>query len=331
MPKAKSKSTGSGALKTSKVTGAAAILQRSVCLLLQCEKLGNSRKVNVKDVEISKDEQKLEGEKKSLRITKQLVDTKEMRPCRAIISAAKDYLRSIAVPGHDIFGAGTYLVPIGHVKEAEERLSQFQKDLKERVEELVARWEDVVDGQRKKLGPLFDEKQYASADEVRSAFDLDWSYVSFAAPERLLDVDKGVAEAAQKKYEAKLDAAYNEVVVSLRTSALTVMKELASKLSPNKDGDPKALQPTALRDLQEFLGRLPVLNISDDGDLLDICAKVNGIAKNIDVDVIRKAPGVRDMLLEAANEAVKDLDSLLTTGRRAISFGSLSAGKKKAS
>lgn len=323
---AKAKSVVPDALETSKANAAATILQRSVCLLLQCEKLGNSRKVDLRTVEISKDAVVLDGEKKSLRMSKNLIDRKEMRGCVAVIGSAKDYLRSISTSAHSIFGPGTYLVPSLYVKEAETRLTQYQGDLKKRVDELVSRWDAVVEKRRAELGSMFDETQYATADEVRASFDLDWSYVSFRAPDQLEEIDKALAAAADKKYQAKLADAYDEVVVGLRTAAMTVMSELAKKLQPNKDGEPKALQPTALRDLQEFLGRLPILNITDDDPLVKVCAKVGAIASNLDVDVLRKAPGVRDMLLKAAEEAVGELDQLVSTGRRAITFGSL--GKK---
>lgn len=307
-----------------KAARAETILQRSVCLLLRCGHVGNTRQVELSSVEMRKGGDLLGGEKSEVTASKRLFAAGDLRACESVLSGAKQYLRSVTrTNAHRIFGTGTHLIPVAVLTEVEDRLAWYQADLAAAVEKMVAGLPDAIAARKVKLGPLFNAADYPTADEVRDEYSLDWSYVSFAAPERLEEVDRAVYERAQAKYQGQLAAAYDEVVVGLRESALLVMKELAKRLAPNAEGKPKALQPTALRDLQDLLGRLPVLDLTGDDALMQAVAKVGGIAGHLDVDVLRKAPGVRDMLLQAAEAAVEELDGLVALGKRGISFGPL--------
>lgn len=303
---------------SNKTQQAVTILQRSVCLLLTCGYVGNYRKVDPRGLDIAKDGESLQDEKKALTVTKKLVDSQFLRPCESVIAAAKSYLRGRAISAHRVFGAGTNLVPIESVSEVEERMTQFAADLDKAKAELAGRWDEVREESRKKHGKLFVESQFPTAEDVLNDYSIEWSYVSFAAPDRLETVDSAVFESAKNKYQAKLASAYDEVVVQLRATALTAMKELANRLKPGADGRPKALMPTALRDIQNLMEQLPVLNLTDDDALADIVTKVGAIANGLDVDTLRKAPGIRNMLLSAAEEATSELDALIKSECRSI-------------
>lgn len=317
-------------LATDKAAVQATILKRSVCLVLHCSFIGNERKVPLADLALKEERRTADGvveedvktSKDELRLSKQLLDRKDLSKVKGVLDGAKGYLRSIATQGHRVFGAGTYLVPLTAVLEVEQRLAQFQADLRAAVDELVEKYPAMVEKRREALKELFDAKDYLSPLELRAEFGLDWSYTSFAAPEQLETVDRAVVEAVQRKKEAEWAAAYEEVIVQLRASALTVMKELVNRLKPGADGKPKALYGTALRDLDEFVRTLPKRNTGDDTELEDALKAVVAYSEGVDVESLRKIPALRQGLQEHAEAAVAALEGLVqNTRRRGISFG----------
>ena len=315
--------TTTEALATDKQTAVQTILQRCVCLVLSCGYVGNSRKVELAGVDMSKDGESVNGEKSELGARKKLFSDADLRPCKSAIMAAKMFVRSCSLDGgHRVFGAGAHLVPVLAAGEVDARLTQFQADVRAKAQELVARLPAILDERRERLGKFFNVGDYPTPDGILNAFSIDWSYVSFGAPDQLKDADGAAYQRAVSSWDAKLSAAYDDVVLGLRESALIVMRELAERLKPGEDGKPKVLRPTALRDLQELLGRLPVLNsVGEDGELADTLAKVGAMAAGLDVETLRKAPGIRAMLLETAETATGELGRLVTSGRRAMSFG----------
>lgn len=309
-------------VSTAKPTQVAHILERSVCMLLSCGFIGNHRKVELGSVAMTKDGDSVDAEKDELGARKKLFSDADLRPCKSVIQAAKHFIRSVSVDGGSrIFGAGAHLLPLLAVEEADRRLMEFKADLAARADELADRLPDLIEQRRAKLGKFFNIGDYPTADRVREAFSLDWVYVSFGAPDRLQEVDRAAYERAVATHNGKLALAYDDVVLGLREAAMLAVRELVEKLKPGEDGKPKALRSSALRDIQELLQRLPVLNsIGDDGSLTDALSRVGVLASGMDVETLRQAPGVRAMLLEAAEQATARLGELVLDGRRAMNL-----------
>jgi hypothetical protein len=317
------------AVAVDKATATATILKKSVCLSLTCSYLGNSRKVDLNAIDLKKHAdveggEDLASEKDELRLSKQLLDRRDLKKCASVIAAAKHYLRSIATQTHRVFGSGTYLVKKTEVLAAVARLKEFKADLAIAVDDLVAQYPKMVEKRKAELGPLFHAGDYLTAEEVRSEYSLKWSFVSFAAPEQLEEVDQALYEAIKEQKSEELSGAFDEVVLQLRAAALTVVSELAERLAPGDDGKPKAIRGTALRDIQEFAALLPKRNLADDDALTAAIAKVSAYAEGLDPEVLRKAPAVREQLQKHAAEAAAQIAGLVETARkRSITFGKI--------
>lgn len=304
------------------------VLKRSVCLMLTCGYLGNSRKVDPAQLKMSKDEHTLtDREKRQVRMSKQLVDARQLTACNKEIESAKAYLkaRSCAL-GYKVFGAGTYLIPITSLSEVIAELKVRQARVAVSARQLADRWESIVEQRCEDLGPLFNAKEYATKDDVIAAYKLDWSYMSFSAPENLMEVDKAAYDEAVLKNEQKVADAFDEVIIQMRASALTVMRELVKRLSPGDDGKKKSIHATALRDLNEYIKSLPKRNIGGDDELDQVVKFMADSSDGIDVEMLKKSDAVRNQLHAAAEQAVEQLEKMVeNVSTRAISFGGLSA------
>ena len=298
-----------------KTTEAATILQRAVCLTLTRHYLGNSRKIDVDDlVEMGGGD----GDGKSFEAftaTKKLIDNSELLPCMRLLNHAMAVLRKLSIPTHRVFGERTYLIPLANVRKADDELSGLAAELRQRAAALAAGYREAVERQREKLGPLFKESDYLSPAQVAQAFGLDWSYVSFAAPENLETIDHAMAEAADRKYQEKLASAYDEVRQTLRETALRVARALANKLGETKNGHRKAVRGTALDELREFVTGFQALDLTNDAELAAAMETLRAIERGVTVEDIRDNDRAREQVVAQAEAAIARLEVLTKTRR----------------
>jgi hypothetical protein len=328
---------------------AAKILTRSVCMLLTATTLGNSRKVILDHIELrreatageiapepeapvegadpadTQDPNKIKANKKRLKMSKTLLDTALLTKPIQIIESAKAYLRANAHAGHRVFGDGTYLAPLAIVKSVGDRLKQYREELRLAVEEVIEKYPGEVEKQRKELAELFNEKEYPTVDEVRASFKLKWSYVSFSAPDQLETVDRAAYEEAVSDQEERLASVYDEIAVSLRAAGFQIVRNLIARLEPVAEGGKKkAIFPTVLRDVREFVKTLPSRNLTDDDELAKVMSELAKAVDGIEVDDIRGSKVIREQVMKAAASASEKLEQMVSTGgRRAIMVGGM--------
>ena len=292
-------------LATDAPTATATILQRCVCVVLTCSAIGTQKKVALGALQIAKDGVALtEKEQKQLRMRKAIYDSDDLAPVRAVLSDAKAFVTARSASSHRVFGPGTRLIPLALYGE------------------LRARWPEIVEERRLALGKFFDAGDFVSADDLVDEFSLDWLPIAFSAPDRLKGVDDAAYEESSARWNEKYRAAYDELILDAREQALGVMRELADRLSgETSTGKPRALRPSALRDIQELIALLPKKNVGGDDPLADSLAKVAVLADGMSVETLNAAPGVRQMLRQEAERAVAALDGLVTDAKvRAIKF-----------
>jgi hypothetical protein len=308
---------------------AVTILKRTVCLVLKCERLGNSRKVPLADIKLllkgttngEGGEEEVSADVDELKMTKQLLDKKELAQAANVLTSAQAYLHSVSISGQRIFGAGTYLVPITLVGQVVSRLKTYQAELKTAVDALILRYPEAIEKRRTALGKLFNSADYLSDLEVASEYRLSWRFANFTAPDQLETVDRAVYEEAKRQHEGMLVEAYDDMVLGLRAAALKIVKELAERLKPGPDGKKKAIFPTALRDVREFVAMLPKRNVTDDDELSRAMKEIDAATAGFGVEDLRGSPAVRAAILQAAEKVTAELDGLVMSGRRGVLLG----------
>lgn len=252
-------------------------------------------------------------------MAKKLIDPRRLRAINSLFYAAKNYMAGVATRSHRVFGPGTYLVPSALVDEVDARLTQFQVDIASAAELVAQEWPESVERSRVSLGKLFHAGDYLTAEQVRRRFSLDWTYPSFESA-NLEEISPALARREQQKHHDRLSSAFDEIVLDLRASALKVMRELADRLAPGADGKPKSLFGTALDDLKSYVALLPKRNIGGDDELDAVIAHTAAYVEGVDVATLRNAPAVRRQLQQLAEQAASQLEGLVVTTRRAISF-----------
>lgn len=310
-------------IQTDKTQQALTILQRAVCLTLECHYLGNNRAVDLKqlsdvlkgetDVDATKSKEQLDEEQ--FHATKKLINPKAVRPVLNVQNRAKAFLRSNTIAGHRIFGERSYFIPIDLVEIVDKRLEDFASELTAEAYKLAEKYNEEIEAQRSKLGSLFNADDYMTPADVRKAFSMSWDYVSFGAPEKLETVSKALFDRTRAKFETKMASAYDEVRLVLRQSLLEIVQDVAKKLEPGADGKRKSFHSTVLDDVAEYLSTFKARNIADDAELDSIVAMLRKATKGVDVKQLKDIDAVRESVLKTVKTATKKLDKLVVETR----------------
>lgn len=304
-------------------TEQATVLERSLVLLLSCKTMGNSRAV--RGVDLTKDGQPVNADKATWRVRKDLLASKDVAEPRTVQENIRSYLRSMSIPSHRVFGPSTYLIPLSLIDQVNTRLLEMKAEMKAKVEALVEAWPGLVEERRQKLGVLFRGDDYPTQDDVRELYDVEWAYVSFEAPDKLMAAAPAAYRQAVEEQSQRVSAAYDEVVTGLRQAALTILQQLSERLEPTETGRRRTIRETVLNDLEHFISVLPDRDMTNDADLRNALTTVRQLTQGVTPDIIRSDDERRDQIREAAEAAASTVGELVELGpRRAISFGEIS-------
>ena len=294
---------------------AATILQKCVPLIFRRHYLGNNRKVDVDDL-VEASGGKLDDDA-AVSATKKLIDPKYISPVRAVQRRAKKMLRSMALPSYGTFGESSYLVPNGLARIVNDKLNAFADELRVEATKLATvHYRKAIEEQKAKLGPHFKQSDYVEPRDVIAAFSIEWRFVSFKSPENLETIDHALAEEADRKYQAQLSDAYDEVVTGLRTAALEIVADLADRLGKDETGKPRVIRSTALDAIREFGEMLPKRNVGGDDKLAKAIDKLVKRASGLTAEQLRDDESLRNGLAAAVDETKKTLAGLVKSGPR---------------
>lgn len=319
-------------------TREAGILQKASVLVLRCHGLGNNRAVDLKqtvEAALTKegDETKKEVDevnenvKKRTKVTRWLVDPKVLSKPNAVQGWAKAYLKTEAVSCHRAFGKSAYLVPLERVDVVDAKLEEMAAELKKRAGEVADVWDEEVAKEAVLQGPLFNGREYPTAADVRRAYAIEWSYVSFDAPDNLKDVSAAAFKKATKAYERRCTDAFAETKLVMREALQQIVNEFKDRVTPGPDGKPKGYRNTVLDDMLEFLNTYPFRNLAGDDDLTKVTATLAKLTKGLTAEQLKENETVRTKVLGQIEKAATALDGLVETGRRGLRFGSLGDGE----
>lgn len=315
-------------LKTNKQAAIHTILERAVCLTLTCHYLGNDRHVDLDDlVDVAvpdRDrEEALQVDEAQFTASMKLIDPKVLRPARRKVNDAKALLRRFAISAHRVFGERSYLVPADSVSEVDAALEALAAEIWIEAGKVADCYMEAVEAQAAKLGPkLFKRENYLTPARVRSAYSIDWDYLSFASPEKLESINHALARRSNAKHESRLAAAYDDIVASMRREALGVLADLEEKLDAGEGERPKILRETAFRSLESFVSHLPARNIAGDDRLEGLMRRIAARMGGSSVEQLREDAGLRAALKEVASQAKAELAKLVEEAPvRAMTFG----------
>lgn len=276
------------------------LAQRTVCVKVRLGRLGNSRKVSNSQVEVDTD-------KSLIRVSKHLLDSKELRTIANFDGEIRRYLYDTCLP----FESGIHLCPVALLEEMECKLRVFTGSREKLVQEFLLVYPSLCQEAAKRLRSLYNPADYPPLEHVAQQFTFSWQYVSFGVPDQLREISTKIWHDEREKAAQVMAEAGREIQQVLRAAMAELVKHMRDRLKDGPDGKPLRFKETTVSNLVDFLGTFDFRNVTDDAELKILVDKARELLADISADDLRTTAGVRAKVQQGMADLAAELDTMI--------------------
>ena len=234
-----------------------------------------------------------DADKALLHVAKDIVDSDEYRAVGRKDGEFKNgYLLRRAIPCN-VFRRGVYPLPVGLLAEVDEALQRFTREREKRVEAFLDEYPAKKLEAERRLGSLYDARDYPSVARLRAAFSVEVHYVTLGTPEQLKGVSLALFTREQQKAEAMWSEAAEDIRAALRAAFAELVAAMASRLSGSADGKRRRIVDSGVERLTDFLDSFDKRNLTADTDLKALVAKAKAVMGGADASALRDSEKLR--------------------------------------
>jgi hypothetical protein len=286
------------------------LAKKTVCIKVRLSTMGNTRKVSTAQIEADAD-------KDLLRVSKQLVDSAELKAIGRFDGEIRRFLYNICLP----FEIAIHLLPIAALQSVEQRLREFAGDRRQLVDAFLAAYPSLCQEAAKRLRGLYNPADYPALEDVAREFGFSWQYVSFGVPDQLKAISRDVWEQEREKAAQRMAEASVEIQTVLRESMAKLVQHMADRLKEGPDGKPLRFKETTVSNLVEFLTNFEFRNVTDDSELQVLVAQARALLHGVNAEDLRVTGDLRTKIQDGMADIAAQLDTMLTrTGGRKFRF-----------
>lgn len=275
---------------TAEAHKAASVAARTMCLVMQRGRFGNSKKADMADVTVDSD-------KSLLRMNKTLLDSPEFVAIQACDSQMDTWLKQKAFASKLMRG-GVRLVPVGLLMDVHQALEAYKVQRETLVDVAASTYAQRCIETAERLKVVYNPSDYPSTDGFRHAFSLEWSFVTWETPSRLKAISPELFAKEQEKIRVKLSAEADNIKMAMRAGLSDLIASMVDALAPKEDGKKRAFHTSTMKNLNDFLATFEMKNVNDDTELGALAAQARAVLRGLDVSTLRKDDMVRTAVAE---------------------------------
>ncbi len=276
------------------------LAQRTVCVKVRLGRLGNSRKVSNSQVEVDTD-------KRLIRVSKHLLDSKDLRVIANFDGEIRRYLYDTCLP----FEAGIHLCPFGLLEQLEWKMREFADGRQGLIQSFLIAYPGLSQEAAQRLRSLYNPGDYPPVDHVAQQFTFTWQYISFGVPEQLREISTRIWQDEREKAAQVMAEAGREIQQVLRTAMAELVKHMRDRLKDGPDGKPLRFKETTVSNLVDFLGTFDFRNVTDDAELKALVDKARQTLTGVSADDLRTIADVRVRVQQGMADLAAELDTMI--------------------
>ena len=300
--------------QTQESSAAAKLFERSICLVASFSRMGTRRKVSNSQIEA-------EADKSLLHVSKEILDSQDFRAVQKHDGETRNYLRGIALPS-PMFKGGVSLIPIALVEQVDAYLQDRIAERDMLVQTAIKAYPGLIEKAQRRLGPLFDSRDYPPVDRVKAAFNLSTQYVVFNTPGTLKAISKSIFEREQAKAEKEISEATGAIIQVLTLNFQKLIEHMVERLTPEADGKQKIFRNSLVENMDEFLttfkARVTVAgeDRQDVVELMTLADRAREVMKNVTPDALRDSTDIRQYVSNSMAKVKESLDLMVESRSR---------------
>lgn len=293
------------------------LLSKAVIISFKTGRFGNNRKVRKSQVKVFANDPDAyepysagkEIEKDALKVSKELLDSKELQAIGSFDQKTRQKLLQYCLPSY--VEEGYYFLPISLIKTVDGFLAVAKADRTGLVNAFFNTYGTKKREARLRLGPLFREADYPEEAEVRESFTWRVRYISFSVPGSLKEISMSLFNQEKERQEAMWEEAAAEVRIALRESMAGLVEHAISKLSYQSSGKPQIFRDSMVKNMEQFLDLFEKRNLTNDNDLAAIVAQARQLMAGVNPATLRNNLGARDRIRAGFEQIKNAMDSKL--------------------
>lgn len=276
------------------------LAQKTVCVKVRLGRLGNTRKVSNSQVEVDTD-------KSLIRVSKHLLDSKELRAVANFDGEIRRYLYDTCLP----FETGIHLCPLALLEQMEGRLRGFAAAREGLIQAFLTAYPVLCQEASHRLRSLYNPTDYPPVDHVAQQFTFTWQYISFGVPDQLREISTKIWHDEREKAAEMMAEAGREIQQVLRTAMTELVKHMRDRLKDGPDGKPLRFKETTVSNLVEFLGTFDFRNVTDDAELKTLVDRAREVLAGVSAEDLRTTAEVRAKVQQGMADLAAELDTMV--------------------
>lgn len=285
-------------------------MRRAVAFRLKLTRIGSRRAVDADLIETG------DAEKALVKVTKEILDSKELNDIRNHDIETRAAIRRKALPS--LLGSGWYLIAAGSVDTIDAYVEERASERAVLIEALCEALPRLKDRSKARLGHLWVEEQFPTPNVIREKCGVATKYMTFDTPASTVGISKAILAREVQKAQKEAEAAKDSAIALLRAEMEEAVGALVKAFQPNVKGVKPGLRaPTLARVNEAFDTFLTSRNIAGDEALAGLVAQAKALVAGKDTKAINREEGIG-----AAFESIKaNVSKLVEEGpSRVIDF-----------
>jgi hypothetical protein len=229
-------------------------------------------------------------DKGAARVNKHLLAGRnELEKIAKHVGAIRTYFYTSTLPWSD---SGIRLLPSTKFMEFDSRMTQFETEFHQLVDEFITTYPTLITAQAMALGDMFDRTEYPSPDELKHKFNFRINFMPVpAAGDFRVDVGNEAQTELKNKLSKLADERIDHAMRDIKTRLKDHLDRMADRLTVdyiNNEAKPRVFHNTLLETARELCDICRDLNITNDQSLEQARVALNKAIEGIDVDDLRK-------------------------------------------
>jgi hypothetical protein len=232
---------------------------------------------------------------------KRLVKADAVNAFKAVRSKARAYHMDKTLPWID---GGTRVLPAKLYFDYAAKMSEFHEEYNGEVANFLKIFPKLKDEAKKRLGTLFKETDYPTAERLKQKFG--WDMHAFPIPAKE-DWRVSLGGKADAEIQKQIDDKVREAMVLATRDLWRRLHEVIQALSTKmREADPK-FRDSIIGNVRDLLKVLPDMNVADDPELETMRKEIDAKLADVSMDALRDDPKARKKTADAADEILKKM------------------------
>ena len=233
-------------------------------------------------------------------IKKLFKDNQALKDTKKIASKARHVSDSKTLP----YMTGQKLLAVGMYEKHGQALADLKQDFEMARDVFISDIKKDQERQKIKLGSLYNESDYPNVEDIREKFTFTVQYETIADCQKFdtMGLGKLINDAVEIQNK-RIDNAVMDMFKRIE-------KYLGNFAERTKNYKPKTensrvqneFRDTLISNLRELVENLPLMNITNNPKINELCDDIKGLIKGLDLETLRGDEGVRKDVSKKADD-----------------------------